>query len=342
MEVKAPGVIKLLGEHAVVYGKLAIAAGIDMNAKASSSQNDSNTLNIVLSDFNKDVVLGAGTLKVLYDRYLNKQGIDEYVDWATLDKDILPYATIAARLANEFGMDVLGNEISITSTIPPQSGLASSAACSTAFVVALANAVGKSLPDEKMIDVARDGDRVVHKNPNAGAIDVSTAYYGGVVSFSKTAGARKENITDSLGLILIDTGPKKSTAETVGHIAELYKQQKKYVEERTAKINNCSVNGLKALKAGNMKKLGALMYEDHELLKELGVSSNGLDRAVAIGKSIGAYGVKLSGGGGGGIAVAIAKDEGQLIKAMVEAGFKAYKTGLSTKGAKDYLAGNHT
>ena len=36
MQARAPGVIKLLGEHAVVYGKLSLASAISIYANANA------------------------------------------------------------------------------------------------------------------------------------------------------------------------------------------------------------------------------------------------------------------------------------------------------------------
>ena len=72
------------------------------------------------------------------------------------------------------------------------------------------------------------------------------------------------------------------------------------------------------------------------MLKELGVSSEDLDRAVEIAKKEGAY-AKLSGGGGGGGAIAITDKPDTLIKVMKDNGFGALKAEVSLDGAKKYL-----
>jgi len=58
------------------------------------------------------------------------------------------------------------------------------------------------------------------------------------------------------------------------------------------------------------EEFGELMYRNHELLKKLSVSSEGLDKAVEKARTYGMLGAKLSGGGGGGIAIILA-DEGK-------------------------------
>lgn len=339
MIVKAPGVIKLTGEHAVVYGKLSLAAAIRLYASVEVKPGKLGELSISLPQFNVSAQLGEEKLSDIRAKYAAKK------DWASfiseienldIDAHALPYAAIAARLSAEFGIAVLGLDVQITSEIPPQSGCASSAACSTAFTVALASNSKAHLPDETLIDVARDGERVVHKSPGAGKIDVSTSYYGGYVSYSQQTGARHESITSSPRLVLVNTGPKKSTAETVGHVAEMYKKQKEHVESILEKINMCSSSALSALRSGDMPALGKCMFEDQALLKDLGVSSDGLDRAVEIAKSNGAYGAKLSGGGGGGIAIVLPGEPDTATTALKDAGFDLFDAKVALDGAASY------
>ncbi|HUB92440.1 MAG TPA: mevalonate kinase [Candidatus Saccharimonadales bacterium] len=336
-EVRAPGVVKLFGEHAVVYGKLSVAAAVGMYATVSVEETKGTELRIALLDFSGfAVALDKRRLGLLYRRYKNRKSLEEYITAnSDIDPRLLPYATIAARLSKESGVDVLGRDVKITSEIPRQSGCASSAACSAAFTVAILSSAGESLGDKTAIDIARDGERVVHKSDGAGRIDVTTSYYGGYVSTA--GGGRREEIGTRMNMVLIDTGPKKSTAETVGNVRKKYEAERDKTEGILNEIDKCAVEGLKALAEGDLREVGRLMYEDQELLRKLGVSSEGLDKAVGIAMENGAYGAKLSGGGGGGIAIAICRNSKELIGIMEGSGFKAYGASIALKGARSYL-----
>lgn len=337
VEVKAPGVIKAFGEHAVVYGKTGISVAVDMYATAKIHDNGNEKLEITLDDFDSITAsFGKKDLDAIYRDYKGKKSIPDYIETEKdINKNILPYATIAARLSGEFGVNVLGKTVNITSKVPRQVGCASSASCATAFTVGMLRSAGRKLDDASVIDVARDGERVVHKSEGAGRIDVIPSYLGGYTS--TIDGGRRELVSVQMNMVLIDTGPKKSTAETVGNVRRLYEQDKEATEEKLNGIEECSINGLKALAEGNLAEAGRYMYKDQELLKSLGVSSDGLDKAVELARKNGAYGAKLSGGGGGGIAVAICKDPESLIKVMNENGFLAYTTKVALKGAKEYM-----
>ncbi len=336
MDIKAPGVIKLLGEHAVVYGKLSVAVAVSLYARASVADSKSGSITILLPDIKEGRSINRQELERLYSGYKSAE-INAFVEAEGKRYGrVLPFAVVAARLHKE-GVGVLGKNIKITSEIPIGSGLASSAACSTAFATALISSGGKRMEDETIIDIARDGERVAHKNQGAGAIDVSTSFHGGVVSFEKSMGARREHVNALPELVLIDTGPKLSTAVTVGRVSEHYKNKRELTERILEEINRCSVMGLRALKDGDFRSLGAFMYEDQECLRQLDVSSPALDKAVEIGKKTGAFGVKLSGGGGGGIAIAIGNNPNTIVATMNGIGFNSYVAHIADRGAKSYI-----
>ena len=88
------------------------------------------------------------------------------------------------------------------------------------------------------------------------------------------------------------------------------------------------------LKSNRLKEFGELMYRNHELLKRLGVSSEGLDKAVEKAKAHGMLGAKLSGGGGGGIAIVLADEGKEDLPFFKEMGFDVKKVSIDYNGAK--------
>ena len=338
MEVKAPGVVKLLGEHAVVYGKLALAVAISMYAKVSTKETNGENIQIKLLNMrNSSYSFNETELRQLFKSFKSRSSIKDYIKQnSSIDEIVLPYAAIASRLVWEYGPNPSGLNVSIESEIPLQKGVASSAACSVAFTVAMLNAYKISIDDKTVIDVARDGDRVIHQSEGAGAIDVSTSYYGGYVSYSGSRGANKENIDTQMQLLLVDAGPKKSTAAMVEHVAELYRADKAHTEQLLNEMEKCSIEGIRALKANDMGKLGSYMFAAHSILSQLGVSSNGLDDFVAFARKNGFYGAKLSGGGGGGVAIGLCKDAVKMRALASKSGFKADTITTSLDGARGF------
>jgi mevalonate kinase len=266
------------------------------------------------------------------------EGLVKYIENNTnvAGKDILPYATIAARLFVEQGVKVLGKTVTIHSDVPVRQGYASSAVCSAAFTMALAKASGKRLEDQVAIDIIRDGERIVHKAETAGRIDVGPIYFGGFARFSAADGIKKEDISTPLNIVVIDTGPKPPTAEMVKKVRDLYNADTAGTTKTLKEIDNCVERATIALKEGNLRELGKLMSRNHELLNKLGVSSPGLDKAVAVAVSNGAYGAKLCGGGGGGMCIALvggSAEADKVISALKAKGFNAYSVAITHNGA---------
>jgi mevalonate kinase len=337
MEVRAPGVIKLFGEHAVVYGRNSMALAVSKYAKCSSEE-ASGGLGIALPDLgDKSIRLRDSDLRDINAYYKARKSMAEYVAGSAIGLDFLPFATIAARLFAECGVDVLNRNVKVSSEIPIKSGMSSSASCFTAFTCLLAKGAG--LSSEKVIDIARDGERVAHVNEGAGSIDVSTAFYGGYVTYNSALGARKEKIGTPLNLVLVNTGPKLGTAVTVGRVASLYNSDREGTERMLDEIDDCTLSGHAALEKGDLGEAGRHMFRNHELLKRLGVSNDNLDKVVELSRTNGAFGAKLSGGGGGGMAVVLAGPEskGKLIRIFNENKFDAFEAEPSMAGAASYL-----
>jgi mevalonate kinase len=341
INVEAPAVVKFFGEHAVVYGKLSIAASLKIYARSTIEKTDSNKFEIELKDLNKFKEFSDEDLELIYDNYIKKDSYDSFIKSQNIEREILPYAVIAGKIRKTRNISITNTKVIIKSDIPIQRGLASSAACSTAFTVALLKYFNINLPDKEVIELAREGDKIIHKSDGAGKIDVSTSYYGGYVSYSADTGAKKENINNTISLMLIDTGPKKSTAETVGHVAELYKENRDKIEKILCEIEKCSKEGLSSLKENNQIKLGELMYKNQELLASLGVSSEGLENAVDIVKKNNGLGAKLSGGGGGGLAIALIdnnKNNNKLVNELKKYNYSIINTDISLYGAKTLIS----
>lgn len=341
VSVKAPANVKISGEHAVVYGGSSLSAAITLYATAEADYASNGALEVVLSDLGVRASFSADGLDGLYKAYSSRDqrsngSIQSYIAGSGVDKDFLPYATIAARLHGQYGVEVAGRKITISSEVPVKKGYASSAVCSTAFAVAVLRSAGVELDDRSAVDAIRDGERVAHGMEDAGRIDVGTAYYGGYATFSAAEGIRKADIARKVRMVVFDTGPKPPTSEMLRKVKELYDADIEGTSAIFRDIDDCVGRCVDALRGGDLGELGRQMTRNHGLLRRLGVSSERLDEAVSVAAKSGALGAKLCGGGGGGIGVALVADNKSsrsVISAMEAEGFGAMEVVVADCGA---------
>lgn len=353
VKVKAPSNIKISGEHSVVYNGPCLSAAIPIYATASVSDTLTDRLEIVLKDLDISTSFDEGAMRSLYKEYKTRNIAPKDVDDKTptdlvkyinghtwIRKEVLPFATIAARLLVEQGIGVLGRKVIIHSEVPIGKGYASSAVCSTSFTMGLLKSFGRELDDQTAIDISRDGERIVHGIETGGRLDVGPVYFGGYVTYSKDDGIQRQDIDTQLNMVVIDTGPKPPTAQMVQKVRNLRASDQAGTDKILREMDSCVLQGIVALKRGDIEGLGTQINRNHELLRRLGVSSMGLDKATSIANEAGAYGAKLCGGGGGGMGMALVKDGSaaeKVISALKENGFESFNISVTPKGAKSYL-----
>ncbi|MFO8035803.1 MAG: mevalonate kinase [Anaerolineales bacterium] len=283
----APGKIILVGEHAVVYGQPALAVPVrDVRARA-----------VVRADIKGE----EGAIRIfapgigLQSRYKDlpvNHPLRVAVDGVLHELELL--RTPACSLH-------------IHSTIPIASGLGSSAAVSAAVIQALAGFLGHPLSKERVSSLVFEVEKIHHGTPSG--IDNTVVTYDKPVFFTKGLPIQTFSIGKPFTFVIGDTGIPSATAETVGLVRNAYQEDKQRFEDLFSAIGSLAIKARTAIIAGRKADLGAVMDENHTLLKEMGVSSPELDRLVEGARKNAAWGAKLSGGGGGGNMIALVESE---------------------------------
>jgi len=299
----APGKIILFGEHAVVYGRPAIAVPVaGVKARAVVSANPRATagqVHIQAPDINLETDLdklpGSHPLAAAVRAVLTALGLSRS-----------PACLIRVK-----------------STIPVASGLGSGAAVTVALIRAYSAFLGKPLPDEKVNALAFEIEKLHHGTPSG--IDNTVITYALPVYFQrKPAGPTIEtfNVPEPFQIVIGDTGVRSPTAVSVGDVRKGWQAQPEYFERLFDKIGSVSADARKIIEAGQPSQLGSLMDENQTLLLQMGVSSDALDRLIQAARSAGALGAKLSGGGRGGNMIALLSDNTAevVVQALKDAG----------------------
>jgi len=232
-----------------------------------------------------------------------------------------------ALAAHDFGVDAAKLGVEIRSDIPPACGLGSSAALSLALVRALASLADRRLPPEEIRVHASRVEDVFHGT--ASGVDVAASAAGGIVWFERGDPPRIEavKLAKPLDLVIALSGQPRSTAGPVGRLRARHAARPELYGRFFRLAGDISRAGREALGAGELEAFGELMDAAQGLLNALGASTPTLERMVAIARTAGALGAKLSGAGGGGAIIALAPSrDAAIADELRAAGFEAFTT----------------
>jgi mevalonate kinase len=285
ISASAPGKIILFGEHAVVYGRPAIAAPVmQVKAKAVVTANPKGApgqVKIQAPEVGLD-----STLEALDGGHPLAAAIHGVA--AALEISRLPACTLK-----------------VTSTIPVAAGLGSGAAVSVAVIRALTSFLGHPLSDEQVCALAFEVEKIHHGTPSG--IDNTVITYARPVYFVKDHPSETLAVGALFTLVIADTGIVSPTKETVGDVRKAWQAKKDHFEALFDSVAGLVDSARHMIAIGQLESLGMLMDANHGVLGKMGVSSPELDRLAVAARRAGALGAKLSGGGRGGNLIALAR-----------------------------------
>ena len=287
----APGKLILAGEHAVVYGHLALAVAVDRGTR------------------------------VRVWRRPGPSGLDVGSDLD--DPRLVP--ALAAILPQE------GVGVQIWSDLPIGRGMGSSAALAVALVRALAELEGRCAGHDECVARGFAMERVFHGTPSGLDHTVSSlggciAYRRGPGGVEV-----ERVIAPTLSLVVLDSGSAGDTAALVGGVASRRPGIDPVLAEIGALAAEVRALLLAVSDPDEAaRQLGPLLFENHRLLQKIGVSTPALDGLVELARDAGATGAKLAGAGGGGVVLAlIAGDPAPLLAAAAAQGVNAFPARLA-------------
>ena len=306
------GKVILFGEHFVVHGVPGIVSAIDSTTDA-------------------DVKKGTKGINIRDERKTAK-GYSE-------EKRLQQIESID-RMLKAMGIDPkIALDIWVGGTLPGFSGLGASAASSVAIARAIAQELGMKVVDEKINQVAFEGEKAYAGNPSG--IDNTAATFGGLMWFKKNldggqALVERLSIEAPVEIVIGSTGKVANTKAMVEGVEERKRKTPKKYNAVFKRAEELAYEGRAALEFYDLKKVGELMNENHQLLQEIEVSSKELNLLVDVARKHGAFGAKLTGGGGGGCMVALTPSkelQDKVANAIKSLGFEVLSTkiGIQTK-----------
>ncbi len=289
----APAKVILLGEHFVVYGKPAIVVAIDKRAYVTAELRTDQSVYVKSNDLKISGHFNDG-------RFEAEEGGPE------AEAKLRPVETVVQSLIDLSEREV-GISLEITSAIPVEAGLGSSAAVSVASAAAVSQLLGLNLSKDEIFRLAYDAERLVHGTPSG--IDPAISTYGGILQYAREKGVTHLNIGADLQFVIGNTRMARSTGTLVASVRELKEKYPSIVCPMLEAAEKMVCEAVKALRSGDLKTLGNLMNIDQGLLSAVGVSNDALERLVYAARKAGAYGAKLTGAGGGGCMIALTSQE---------------------------------
>jgi hydroxymethylglutaryl-CoA reductase len=299
------GKIILFGEHAVVYGKRAIAAPIPLAVHSRVVDTD-NGVWIVMPRW--------GVEQRLHDDPVKRSAIEE----------------IGAGILDRLGLSDRSMRIEVYSEIPRAMGLGGSAAVAVAIIRALDLHYELGLSDDEVNQYAYRAEQVAHGTPSG--IDNTVATFGRPILYRAGSPPQIEEIVFAkpIRFVIGITGSESLTAKTVARVRAARDKNRVVIDRVFRGIDALTGQALVAIKHHDLERLGDLMNVCHGLLNSLQVSSWELEELIQIAREHGALGAKLTGGGGGGSMIALCPENaGRVIEAMKAGGYQAFEVSIA-------------
>ncbi|MCB8943845.1 MAG: mevalonate kinase [Ardenticatenaceae bacterium] len=290
MQATAPGKIILFGEHAVVYGRPAIAAPVSqVRATAVITPSPDEHIHLIAPDLNLATTLDEA---------------DEENPLAAAVRQVVMAIHNSSFLVHHF-------TLTVTSQIPIASGMGSGAAITAAVIRALAQHWGLAASNEWVSDLTYEVEKLHHGTPSG--IDNTVVAYEQPIYFVRQQPKNKIEVFGvkrPLHLLIADTGIRSSTKVAVGDVRRQWQADPTRFEALFDGCGRIAEQARRAIECGDLAEIGRLMTQNHALLQAMTVSSPELDRLVVAAKGAGALGAKMSGAGRGGNMIALV-GEGQ-------------------------------
>ena len=290
------GKVILLGEHAVVYGKPALAVPIKDAVMAEVS--DSDTL--------PEIKVPAWDID------------------GKLEESNPTWWAVIQQIFTELDIHQRHFSIHVKPNIPAAMGLGGSAAIAVAIIRAVSAHFSINLKDEEVNRFAFQCEKAAHGTPSG--IDNTLATYGTPIIYQAGDRPRLDPLTfpAPLHLIVGISATPSLTRDMVSGVRDRWQKNSQLYEHLFDNFARVAETGIQAAQDGDYTVLGQVMTINHGLLNAIQVSSPELDRMVQIARDCGALGAKLTGAGGGGSIIALADGKSDaILNGLVRAGFKA-------------------
>ena len=297
----------LFGEHFVVYGLPALASAIGDYTEAFVEVKEEKGYKLV--DNRPEV---PGYKKKKFDE--QKISIQNVLNFMGID------------------LEKQGLKITLAGNLTCASGVGASAASCVALARAISDEFDMGWDDTRINEAAYEGEKGYHGTPSG--IDNTASTFGGMVFFVKNLYGGPNTmetikIMKPIEMVIASSGMTANTSVVVADVREKKEENPKWFDGIVTEYKALIKKGRKALELRELDEVGQLMSKNHQLLREITVSNEVLDKMVKIARDAGALGSKVTGTGRGGNINALTPGielQEKVFKALTDAGYAAWKT----------------
>jgi galactokinase len=346
---RAPGRVNLIGEHTDYNDGFVMPTAIGFYCWVAAGPRRDRKLVISSEEFPEQIEVELG-----------KESLQPSGSWSDYS------VGVAAQLEKE-GFELSGANLLIHGKVPIGAGLSSSASIEVAMAIALAEESGLSIDRTRLAGICQQAENEF-VGMRCGIMDQFISLHGrtnhALMLDCRSLEFELVPIPESVRLVICNTGVKhklaggeynrrreeceeavRSLAKALPNIRALRDVNREQLEQHRGVLSEVAhkralhivtenqrvLNGMEALRRGDLLQFGGYMAESHVSLRDLfEVSCAELDLMVELAnRERGVYGARMTGGGFGGATV-------NLLDARCAAGFaenvaKAYreKTGIA-------------
>ncbi|KAJ3102182.1 hypothetical protein HDU97_000743 [Phlyctochytrium planicorne] len=358
--VRAPAKVILFGEHAVVYGKKAIATSLGLFTYAKLQTNSSSDIAFNFVDVDLQLTVPFSSLPEIEregdrvkDGVLNDTNRKIFAELAKdMESDAAKQAAIAAlHLVACLAPRDRGLALEVKSFIPVGSGLGSSASFSVVVSTALLG-LGRQISLEEnggLSDASMEtinqwafiSEKVIHGDPSG--IDNTVCTYGGAKMYAKGSSVVTVEGLSSLKFILTNTMVPKNTKVQVSKVRSRVEEfplvMPNVIQAIDGIAQSCLALFEKPESKERSKAFQLLIDMNHDLLNTCGVGHPTLEKVRRMTALFG-LSTKLTGAGGGGCMLTYIPQGVEshtvdtVISELKKNGFECYNTSIACEGVK--------
>ena len=356
------GKVIISGEHSVVYGKPALAFGIDKHTKmflnCYKSDKNSNCfalINLMSLKINfsisKNEMIGYLVSNVNFPN-INNDDIGSKHKYHLIQiiiniysklKDLIKLESVKYYIENTYIL------ISISSDIPVGFGLGSSAAYNVCIVNGFCLLINKLLNNNifskrQILLLSNESEKIFHNGTPSG-IDASCSLYGGVINFRTINDQNNIKIPlnnfflNKIKFILINTKIQRNGGELIKNVSNFKKNNQELFNNLINEIGDVTDNIINLIMKEQSDnddcfKFFELIRQNQNLLKKICVSNREIDNIINILEKNEFVG-KISGAGGGGFIICFILKEkiNEIQKLLKENGIEYINVNISNESA---------